>query len=95
MINIGVLCIVQWAFVHVSLQSPAVMNPDVFFGKKPFCRLSEALEAALDVAQDTDEDVDVVIIPPHPSPDTDEEEGDDDATSSVQVNDVSGKRFKP
>lgn len=64
-----------------------------FFREKPFCRLSEALEAAADISHDIYEDVDVVIIPPDPSPDTDEE-GDDDCTNVVLVNDVSGKMIK-
>ncbi|KAM7289739.1 piggyBac transposable element-derived protein 2-like [Ixodes scapularis] len=71
-------------------RSAAIKNADVVFFLKTFCRLSEALEAALDVFQDANEDVDVVIIPPDPSPDTGEEERDNDATSSIQVNDVSG-----
>lgn len=54
------------------------MESGTFFGKRPFCRLSEALEAAADVARDIDEPVDVVIVPPDPTVDTDEEEGDDD-----------------
>ncbi|KAL1480819.1 hypothetical protein MTO96_034653 [Rhipicephalus appendiculatus] len=49
------------------------MEPDIFFGKKPFCRLSEALEAAADIAQNADDNVDVVIIPPDPLEETDEE----------------------
>ncbi|KAL3254843.1 hypothetical protein MRX96_046731 [Rhipicephalus microplus] len=52
------------------------MEPDVFFGKKPFCRLSEALEAAADIAQNADDNVDVVISPPEPSEAADEEGGD-------------------
>ncbi|XP_042144213.1 piggyBac transposable element-derived protein 2-like [Ixodes scapularis] len=66
------------------------MEPGVFFGTKPFCRLSEALEAAADIAENAEDDVDVVIIPPDPSSDTDEEEGDEDCTASAPVNDVSG-----
>lgn len=66
------------------------MDPGIFFGRRPFCRLSEAIEAATDVAVDIDEPVDVVIIPPDPNVDTDEEEGDDDGMTDVVVNDVSG-----
>lgn len=93
-VNVAVLYIVRWAFVYAQgrslLQAPSTMEPDVFFGTKPFCRLSEALEAAADIAQNAEDDVDVVIIPPDPSPETDEEEGDEDCTVSAPVNDVSG-----
>ncbi|KAK8788849.1 hypothetical protein V5799_021375 [Amblyomma americanum] len=66
------------------------MDPGVFFGKRPFCRLSEALEAAGDVAVHAEEPVDI-IVPPEPSVETVEEEGDDDGTTDTVVNDVSGK----
>lgn len=93
-LNVAVLYIVRWAFVYAQwrslFQAPTIMEPDVFFGTKPFCRLSEALEAAADIAENAEDDVDVVIIPPDPSPDTDEEEGDEDCTGSAPVNDVSG-----
>ncbi|KAK8759354.1 hypothetical protein V5799_003014 [Amblyomma americanum] len=66
------------------------MDPGVFFGKRPFCRLSEALEVAADVAVHAEEPVDIVIMPPEPSVDTDVEEADDDGTTDTVVNDVSG-----
>lgn len=66
------------------------MEPGIFFGRRPFCRLSEALEAAADVAGGIDEPVDIVIVPPDPTVDTDEEEGDDDGMTDAVVNDVSG-----
>ncbi|XP_077504966.1 uncharacterized protein LOC144114845 [Amblyomma americanum] len=65
------------------------MDPGVFFGKRPFCRLSEALEVAADVAVHAEEPVDIVIVPPEPSVDTDVEEADDDGTTDTVVNDVS------
>ncbi|KAH8032076.1 hypothetical protein HPB51_022916 [Rhipicephalus microplus] len=65
------------------------MEPDVFFGKKPFCRLREALKAAANIAQNADDNVDVVVIPPEPSEETDKEEGDDDCMGSAPVKNVS------
>ncbi|XP_077507215.1 uncharacterized protein LOC144116338 [Amblyomma americanum] len=59
------------------------MDPGVFFGKRPFCRLSEALEVAADVAVHAEEPVDIVIVPPEPSVDTDVEEADDDGTTDT------------
>lgn len=67
------------------------MEPDVFFGKKPSCRLREALKAAANIAQNADDNVDVVVIPPEPSEETDKEEGDDDCMGSAPVKNVSGE----
>lgn len=62
------------------------MDSNIFCGRRLFCGLSKALEAATNIAADTDGPVGVVIVPPNPNADTDDEEGDD-CTMDVVVND--------
>lgn len=38
------------------------MEQHLFFGKEPFRRLSEALQAAAHIAQNAEDDVDAVLI---------------------------------
>lgn len=66
------------------------MDPSFFFGGKPFCRLSEAVEAVESIPANVGSSIDIVVIPPEATVETDEEEADDDATEIASTNDVCG-----